>query len=53
MKKLTNGDRLQYVMSHKADLVTEYTTKSGQKKNRYRYSVLPTVVKTIVHQKQK
>jgi hypothetical protein len=51
MKKASGSFRLQRVMSHKPDVITEYRTKSGQLKNRKRYTVLPTVVKLIKHKK--
>lgn len=51
MKKLTNGQRLQHVMSKERTLIGEYTTKSGQTKNRYINRSARFVVKTIVHVK--
>jgi hypothetical protein len=50
MKKLKNTQRAQQVMSHSADIVEQYVTKSGQTKNRYKYTNAPTVVKTIIHE---
>ena len=51
MKKTTNGQRLQHVLSSKKEFVESYVTKSGQVKNRYITIPGTRVVKTIVHLK--